>query len=177
MKASKANTIQRVQEGWTIPKKIKVTVHINGKPCEMEIDTGSSYSIISRSTLSALGKQAFPKLRPLGVRLTDFQENRVPVAGIGRVDVVFKNHRTELPVVVAEGNRTSLLGLDWFLPLGISLIGINGLQTAPLDSVFQEFVAVFDGTLGCYKGLPISICLDPAVNPIQMRARPSPFAL
>ena len=93
-----------MQDGRTAPKKIKITVQFNGNPYRMEIDTGSSYSIIARNTLTALGLKPFPKLKLFGARLTDFQGNRVPIAGISKVDVSFKGHNARLPIVVAEGN-------------------------------------------------------------------------
>ena len=85
--------------------------------------------MISRSTLSAIHKKS--RLKPLKTRLTDFQGRRVPVAGSCRVNVTFGSRRAWLPVVVVEGPRPSLLGLDWFRKLGISIARIDGQHAAP----------------------------------------------
>ena len=175
--SSPTNACQQIQAIRPIPSKLRVTTFINGTPCPMEIDSGSAFSIISRETLLMIPRRASTRLKPLGVRLTDFQGKRVPVAGVGTFSVSFKNRQARLPLVVVEGPRTSLLGLDWFQSLGITVEGINRIQETSLENVCQAFPEVFDGSLGCYTGPPVSFQLDPTVAPIRLKARRVPFAL
>lgn len=60
------------------PQKIKVTVCIEGSPCAMELDAGSSVFIIFVETLQELCPRGGPRLRPPDYILMDFQWNRVP---------------------------------------------------------------------------------------------------
>ncbi|XP_032081537.1 uncharacterized protein K02A2.6-like, partial [Thamnophis elegans] len=68
-------------------------------------------------------------------------------------------------------------GLEWFSALGLTIEGVHRVVSLPVDSVLDEFSDVFDGKLGCYKGTPISLCLDPQVAPVRLKARRVPFAL
>ncbi|XP_060100277.1 uncharacterized protein K02A2.6-like, partial [Heteronotia binoei] len=80
-------------------------------------------------------------------------------------------------VLVVKNHLTNLLGLDWFKPLGIEIRGVNKTAGVDFNKVCEEFPAVFDGTLGCYTGPPVTLHLDPTVRPIRLKARRVPFAL
>ncbi|XP_054832322.1 uncharacterized protein K02A2.6-like, partial [Eublepharis macularius] len=82
-----------------------------------------------------------------------------------------------LRLVVVQGHHPSLLGLDWFRPLGILIAGVQQLYREEVASVDREFPAVFDGALGNYTGPPVSFDLNPAVAPICLKPRRVPFAL
>ncbi|XP_029140205.1 uncharacterized protein K02A2.6-like, partial [Protobothrops mucrosquamatus] len=69
------------------------------------------------------------------------------------------------------------IGLDWFEALGIQVIGLNKLQTQTLADVCKEFADVFSSELGSYTGPPVSLKLDPMVQPIRVKPRRVPFAL
>ena len=57
-------------------QKLKVIVHLDGQPCTMEIDSGSSYSVISHQTFKQLWKNSAPLIRKVtNLPLTDFQES------------------------------------------------------------------------------------------------------
>ncbi|XP_029143121.1 uncharacterized protein K02A2.6-like, partial [Protobothrops mucrosquamatus] len=69
------------------------------------------------------------------------------------------------------------IGLDWFEALGIQVTGLHKLQTETLADVCKEFADVFSSELGSYKGPPVSLKLDSAVQPIRVKPRRVPFAL
>nr|XP_034959630.1 uncharacterized protein K02A2.6-like [Zootoca vivipara] len=159
-------------------RKLHVTVLIEGASCDMEIDTGSAMSIVSWSTL----KRLLPRLskRQLDqhrVHLRDYQGNDIPIVGVGRFWVVFKEFLGLLQLVVVEGPRPTLLGLEWFDALGMEVTGINSISNAETEALINDFAEVFDGTLGQYTGTPISFSLDPQVTPIRLKPRRVPFAL
>ncbi|XP_026540268.1 uncharacterized protein K02A2.6-like [Notechis scutatus] len=65
----------------------------------------------------------------------------------------------------------SLLGLEWFAPLGIGVTGINSVtETDWEESLMKEFQDVFDGKLGKYQGTPISFNLNPNIAPLPITA-------
>ena len=159
------------------PAKIRVTVAIQGSPCEMELDTGSAVSIISAETLRRICPRGGPKLQKPRYTLIDFQRKAVPILGQGKFKVRYGKFNGKLDLLVVKGRCTSLLGLAWFEPLGIGIQGVNTTAVMDLNAICGEFPSVFDGRLGCYKGPPVSLQLDPQVCPIRLRARRVPFAL
>ncbi|XP_054830333.1 uncharacterized protein K02A2.6-like [Eublepharis macularius] len=162
----------------TVQPKIRVTVQIEGTPCEMEVDSGSALSIISKDLFDRVCTGGRSKrLEPSDLILTDFQGRRVPVAGVGLVKVSYKQFQGPLHVVVVKGRLTSLLGLDWFEALGIHVTGVQQVSQSGIRAVCEEFPGVFDGSLGCYKGPPVSFNLNPAAAPVRLKARRVPFAL
>ncbi|XP_060126817.1 uncharacterized protein K02A2.6-like [Zootoca vivipara] len=159
-------------------EKIYIEVQIEGAPCRMELDTGSTLSIISARTLRELCPNGGPKLRPAPFTLRDFQKRKVPTMGVGTFRVQYRGRKQQLDLLVVKGPYVSLLGLAWFGPLGLAVTGVNrtSLQV-DVDAICKEFPGVFDGALGRYTGPPIALQLDPAVRPIRHKARRVPFAL
>ncbi|XP_032080207.1 uncharacterized protein K02A2.6-like [Thamnophis elegans] len=161
-----------------LQKKIQLTVTVEGKPCEMELDTGSATSIVSWSTIKRLLPQLSKRqLQDCNLTLRDYQGNLIPVIGTRKVRVQFKGFDGRLPLIIVEGRLPSLLGLDWFQSLGLQISGIHHLSESAIDCLVAEFPAVFDGSLGKYTGTPVSFNLDPSVQPVRMKPRRVPIAL
>ncbi|XP_060106178.1 uncharacterized protein K02A2.6-like, partial [Heteronotia binoei] len=160
------------------PDKIKVAVLIEGNPCQMEVDSGSSISHIAEETLRELCPRQRLQLRPANFILRDFQKNPVQIAGWARVQVERGSFYGPLDILVVKRQLATLLGLAWFKPLGIRVEGVGQTLTPRgFGEICQEFPDVFDGSLGSYKGPAISLPLDPTVRPIRLKARRVPFAL
>lgn len=78
--------------------KVYLTVKIEGKPCNMEIDTGSSNSIISWYTLNKLVPNISKhSLSCCSIQLRDYQGNVIPVLGKGDFQVESLNFTGKLP--------------------------------------------------------------------------------
>ncbi|XP_026530779.1 uncharacterized protein K02A2.6-like, partial [Notechis scutatus] len=165
--------------GGQTSRKIRVRVTIEKRPCVMEVDSGSSLSMVSWKTLKQLISDILRQdLSTQKLILKDYQGNRIPVAGSSHVQVSFKDHTATLPLTIVDKDRPSLLGLQWFAPLGIELAGIN--QTVSDDweaALVRDFQEVFTEQLGKYKGSPISFNLCPDIAPIRLKPRRVPFAL
>nr|XP_056704934.1 uncharacterized protein K02A2.6-like [Euleptes europaea] len=159
--------------------KVSIAVEIGGAPCEMEVDSGSALSIISLDTYRDLARRAtsLPELPPSGVTIWDYQRCRVPVRGEARMPILFQDRSGLLRLIVVEGPRASLLGLDWFLALGLHIGGIHRISQTALNDIWSEFEDVWKGPLGCYKGPPVRLHIDPAAAPIRLKPRRVPFAL
>ncbi|XP_015271835.1 PREDICTED: uncharacterized protein K02A2.6-like, partial [Gekko japonicus] len=158
--------------------KIHVTVYLNGVPCSMEVDSGSSVTVLSSHTWQRM----FPtrsrrRLKAAETQVSDFQGRRIPLAGRDTFMVEFKGKCVELSCLIAEGNRVNLLGLEWFEPLGIALTGVNAVSENKWAVLYKEFPDVFGGGLGKYKGPPVSFELDPSVTPIRLKYRKVPIPL
>uniref|UniRef100_A0A670I1V5 CCHC-type domain-containing protein n=1 Tax=Podarcis muralis TaxID=64176 RepID=A0A670I1V5_PODMU len=121
-------------------RKLNVTVLIEGAPCDMEIDTGSALSIVSWSTIKRLVPRVSKRqLDSHRVHLRDYQGNDIPVVGVGRFRIAFKDFSGLLRLVVVEGQRPSLLGLDWFDALGLEVTGINCISNAETEGLVKDF--------------------------------------
>ncbi|KAL1422140.1 hypothetical protein MTO96_022403 [Rhipicephalus appendiculatus] len=67
-------------------KKVHVDVTNEGAQCQMEVDSGSTYSIISDSTARRIfPKGCVPNLQPLDIILRDYQANRITVRGLATI--------------------------------------------------------------------------------------------
>lgn len=81
-------------------------------------------------------------------------------------------------LIVVAKPLASLLGLDSFRALGLSISGVHStLQGDEFEALTQELTNVFSSFLDKYKGMPISLNLDPQVAPIRLKARCVPLAL
>nr|XP_056710963.1 uncharacterized protein K02A2.6-like [Euleptes europaea] len=120
---------------------------------------------------------SLPELRPSRITIWDYQMRQVPVQGEARVPVCFQGCSRRLHLIVVKGPRASLLGLDWFPALSLHIGGIHRISQAALDDVWAEFEDMWKGPLGCYKGPPGRLHVDPAAAPIRLKPRRVPFAL
>lgn len=142
------------------------------------MDTGSSRSLISWASLKALSPRVSRlQLQPCNVLLKDYQGSQIPTLGCSTFHVVYGTFSGRLPLIVVKHDRPSLIGLDWFSALHLSISGIHTTVPASLSSILMEFADVFDGQLGKYKGLPISFNLDSQVAPVRLKPRRVPLAL
>ncbi|XP_013913085.1 PREDICTED: LOW QUALITY PROTEIN: uncharacterized protein LOC106542012 [Thamnophis sirtalis] len=158
--------------------KVAATVQLEGQPCLMEVDSGSSRSLLSWAAFSRLcPKVSQAQLLPADTTLWDYQGNLIPTLGSFPISVAYGSFQGKLPILVVKKSLPALLGLDWFPALGLSIGGVHRVVSSSLEGILSEFADVFDGQLGCYKGTPISLSLDPQVAPIWLKARRVPFAL
>ncbi|KAL1418536.1 hypothetical protein MTO96_005663 [Rhipicephalus appendiculatus] len=152
------------------------TVIVNGRQISMEVDSGSDCSIVNLRTLSRLGisKKA---LRPCSRGVRTYTEQPVWVVGEVEVPVKHNGREGKLPLLVTNGCGISILGRDWFQPLGISLEGLQQLNGAPVSNssreegepaardqskvvtsvktVLQDYSKVFKAGLGKSTGPPV----------------------
>ncbi|KRY60377.1 Transposon Ty3-G Gag-Pol polyprotein [Trichinella britovi] len=149
------------QELWLIPsakrdqscmssRKIRVTVVIENFPCEMEIDTGSEYTILSECVFRKLSQGRKIRLQPITLKLATSQGELVKVKGSCSVNVQYGNIHRTLTLIVAKGHCPNLLGLNWFEPLGIHLSGVHHLMSTPpqISEVLRKYQFVFTEELG-----------------------------
>lgn len=83
------------------------------------------YSFVEHfeAPLSTNGKMSFE----IVLVLKDYQGTPSPIIGRGYFSVQYKQFAGRLPLVVVEKPLTSLLGLNWFASLGLTIGGINSI--------------------------------------------------
>ncbi|XP_031747556.1 uncharacterized protein K02A2.6-like [Xenopus tropicalis] len=169
--------IQHVNSKGPVNSEITANVFIHGYRCEMEIDSGAAFTIISSELFDKLFPHNPPTLSKPGCTLRDYNGQSVELLGSCDVSVQYNTFSGMLPLIVAKGTQKSLLGRNWFSPLKISIQGIHVVTGGSVKKVIEEFPQVFANELGTYKGPPVSLRLDPAISPIHMKARSVPYAL
>lgn len=146
----------------------------------MEVDSGSAYTVISDSTLHQLDIPR-QRLTRSALKLNSYTGDLITVLGTVMVNVELKRKSVHLPLLVVESHGTSLLGRDWFAPLGITVQGIYQLSSDTERSrthlLIEDFPEVFQGGLGKRESLPVHIEVSPSAVPRFFRTRPVPFAL
>ncbi|XP_026534935.1 uncharacterized protein K02A2.6-like, partial [Notechis scutatus] len=159
--------------------KVHVEVGIEDRPCKMEVGSGSYLSMVAWREIKRLVPTIHRhELESQKLILKDYQGNRIPVVGIGHFKITFKGRTEILPLTIVDKDHPSLLGLQWFAPLGIEVTGTNHITEADWEEqLAKDFQEVFDGSLGKYRGAPISFNLDPNIAPIHLKPRRVPFAL
>ncbi|XP_049517164.1 uncharacterized protein LOC125942945 [Dermacentor silvarum] len=156
-------------------EKFMVEVQIEGQNVPMEIDSGASCSIVSEETFRSIeGKQSKIPLRESSTTLVTWSKEALPVVGRASVVVEFKGQTAKLPLLVVKRSGNSLLGRNWFRPLGI---GLHGIQQLNVEDVTSRFSEVFRSDLPGFNGPPVHIELKDDAKPTFLKSRTVPLAL
>lgn len=169
-------------------KPIYISVELNGKPVQMEVDTGASRSIISRANFNSIwAKTNQPKLLPPTQQLRVWGGSKLSI--LGEISVETKlcgkvgKTSTIKPAtfIVVEGQGPTLFGRDnlaVFDLLPWSFLEINKNETDELSSLIAcKFPNLFSNSLGCLKDQIVSIDIDPDVPPKYCKSRSVPYAM
>ncbi|KFD64041.1 hypothetical protein M514_23751 [Trichuris suis] len=128
------------------------------KPCAMEVDSGSDFSVISSKTYSKLWPTRGPVIRPFSSHIPDYQKNSIRLKGYCKVEVAYKHYKKKLRFLITEGVHQTH--------------SEDGIRT-----LLEEFADVFNENLGTYKGPKVTLPIDPKVPPIRLKARNVPLAI
>jgi len=152
-----------------------VTVEADGVGLQMEVDTGSSVSLVSQSTFRKLWPER--KLSECKYRLRSYAEEPIKVLGCTEVELKYKGQEARLPLIVVEGSGPTLLGRSWLKHIVLDWQEIRHLSTCSLQDVLDKHPAVFGGGLGTLKNFEAKIHVDPNATPRFCKARSVPYAL
>ena len=146
-----------------------VTLQVDGVPLQMEIDTGSSLSLISESTF----RQLWPNRT-----WEDSQTNLTMYSVHNFVQVCQVSARpVNLSLAVVGADGPSLLGRNWIQSLQLDWPRICRLDAKPAEPVLQRHSKVFQEELGLLKGYQASIYVDHTARPRFFRPRPVPYSM
>ncbi len=127
-----------------------LTVTVNQKQIQMEIDTGAAVSIISEETYQRIWeKDQAPRIQPAKLKLRTYTGEEVAVAGRLQVEVKHGSQQVKLPLVLVRGQGPSLLGRDWLVQLKLDWKAALG----PLSEILEAHKTVFQEELGPSKEL------------------------
>ena len=157
---------------------IRVTLSLNGKDLEMEVDTGAALSVISEATKQAV----FPSetLRPSDLVLKTYTNERMEVKGTLNMRVQYGDQKEKLVLVVVAGDGPSLMGRNWLKYLRLDWRNIFTVRTArmkPLNILLQSHQELFSKDLGHIHPFTASLKVQPDATPRFHKARSVPFAI
>lgn len=169
--------LNAVRASSTLPK-FMVTLKINNRELELEVDSGAACSIISEATYRRLWPKNPPTLNQDGLTLHTWSGEGLQVLGTANVHVRHKSKDYILPLVVTRGTGCSLLGRNWFQDLKIRVSGIHHLATKDsVANILKAHEDVFDANIRGHSGPPVNLELKEGATPHFLKSRPVPFAL
>ena len=139
-------------------KPVTVPVKLEGVGVEMELDTGSSCSIINERTYQQL-KPAV-KLNASQSVLRGYTGHKIPVLGEAVVDVQYGSSEWWLPVIVTKGSGPNLLGRDWLGHIQLdwrSVFSVSTGRTPVAERLKAQYLSVFAPGLGELKNVKVKL--------------------
>lgn len=183
-------TLNQVCDRNVIKKKI-IDVTINGKPLQMELDTGAPCGIVSESTLRQI-QQNFT-LRPADRQFASYTGHHITCLGRLPVNVSVGSTQRRLNIYVVSGETDPLFGREW-IPHFIKEIDINRMftpdeqihaltsreitptQEMELRNLLNTFQDTFSDIPGKLSGPPAKVHLKTGASPIFSKARDVPLS-
>ena len=166
-------------------KPMLITVAMEGKGLEMEVDTGAAVSILPyREYERSFNHLA---LKPSRVKLKTYSGERITPKGELTVDVKIKGRiYQKLPLIVVDSPGPPLLGRDWMRVVNIEWRDINHMelkqeQKAEMEErlrrLKEHYSSVFEDCLGKLVGMKARLTLKPDATPRFVKARPVPYTI
>ena len=159
-------------------KPLEVKLLLNNKPVVMEVDTGASRTIMSKSVFQSTFGSC--NLRTSDVILKTYSGEVVKVIGSMEVEVLHNGKKQKLPLLIVDGAGPSLLGRNWLKNIKLDwhqLFNMAISKPSPLAKVLEDHQEVFEPELGKLKGYEAKLYIDEAAKPRFCRARPVPFSM
>ncbi|XP_064464374.1 uncharacterized protein K02A2.6-like [Ornithodoros turicata] len=175
--ADSRNSLFTVNSMSQSTESLTVWVTVNERPCCFEVDSGASFSIMSENTFNQQWDSNRPRLLKAALKLRTWTGTPLQVRGKARVTVQLHRKQAKLDLYIVAGTGTSLLGRDWFEPLGISLSGIHRVTESRCQPLLDQFGTLFNGKISGHVGDPIHIELQPNAVPRFLKSRTVPLAL
>ena len=158
----------------TTPPLYKLTVSIEDKMVPMEVDTGSSVTLLSSADFSKLGGQ-IDTLKPSTVILKSYTGNVIECLGEKDMKVQIGNQVNTLLIRVVHG--PSLLGRDMMSKFTLPWQNIFSTVSTTAEDIVCQYPDLFDNsTVGKLKGIQVSLRVK-EVNPVFTKPRVVPFAI
>ena len=163
MSTSREYTLIQVQDEGRCP--IVVTIEVEKRDIEMEVDTGAAVSLMSSSRYHSL----YPDL-PLQkskLILTTYTGEQLKLVGEQQVEVNYGSQRKNLTLHVVEGSGPSLLGRDRLRVVKLDWCKIATLDDsrAKVDALLTRFSGVFQEGLSTMNTFKARLNMKPNVHP------------
>lgn len=156
---------------------------VNGKVIPMELDTGSSVSVISEEDYVKYFKGE--KLKKSSLVLKTYSGEKLNSLGVLCVNVKYNDQEADLNLHVVKRGGPVLFGREWLKTIRLDWSMIKSLSSVREESKgdmnLKDILArrdeVFKEEIGCVKGIKAKLHLQPDAVPKFVKARPVAFAL
>ena len=159
-------------------RPIHVEVLLDGKPCDLEVDTGAAVSILSETRVNSILPGA--QLLKTNVSLKTYTSEKIPVKGKLPVEVQYGHQKKSLACYAVRGDGPCLLGRDWLKHIRLNrkeiVTMLDATQTR-LKSLLDEYSDIFKDELGTMNSIRAELRVKEDARPRFHRPRPVPFAL
>ena len=137
-------------------RPIVVTVNVNSKPLQMEVDTGASLSIISEETFNKEFNQT--ELKPTDITLQTYSGEPLTILEMMDAKIVYNDQSAILPLIVVKGHGPSLFGRSWLERIKLNWPSICAVtDKLSLNKVLDKHSRLFREDLGLLQGLTAKI--------------------
>ncbi|XP_060581109.1 uncharacterized protein K02A2.6-like [Ruditapes philippinarum] len=163
-------------------RKITITPEIDDRPLQMEVDTGSAVSLMSREEFQkCFGNVTLDK--PTSV-LKTYSGEEIQQAGTKLVNVRYNGQSKSLKLCIVMGNGPALFGrdwmneiiLDWSRIVHVNSIDDHSTQTRIAD-IMKRYESVFSDGIGKVKDIKATLSVKENASPKFVKARPVPYSL
>lgn len=159
-----------------------VTIHINGEPTEMKVDTGAKCNVMSLKTFETVNGGRQTVKQENAVSLVAYGGTRIQTSGTVTLPCCLKKQCHALPFFLVDREVQPLLGFRACMEMGIVKMSPEVHQISTESStdfsshIFTQYHDLFSDELG---ELPVtySMMLDPDVQPVVRPAHRIPVAM
>lgn len=130
---------------------------VYGQPVDFEVDFGAAGTLLIENVFEARWSKQPPALNNADIQLCTWSGASLSVLGLATMTVRCQDSVCDLPLLVVQGDRASLLGRKWFAQLGIGVADIHRTSMGPAvhQRLLDKFCSVFNADLiGCLAFLP-----------------------
>ena len=147
----------------------------NGQPLQMELDTGASISLISKTAIQAA--TGCTAIRKVISDITDIHRRKPVNPGKHQGGGYLQQPDQQITMVV-RGNGPNLMGRDWLARFKVDWHRIHQLQSSDkLNDLLAKFDNIFKDELGMVREVKAHIKLNQNSQPKFHKARTVPMAL
>jgi hypothetical protein len=153
---------------------IWVDLEIQGKKIKFQLDTGASFTVMTKEIYDEL----FPEIpiKHTETKLSTYTGEEVEIFGQIEVNVKYEHQNVSLPLLIVRGNGPALMGRDWLQCIKLQWPKLLHLNSE-LGTLLEKYDEVFSNEAGSLKDVAIKIHVKHNTTPIFKKARHPPFAL
>ncbi|XP_054259583.1 uncharacterized protein K02A2.6-like [Macrosteles quadrilineatus] len=159
--------------------KIMLDLSVEGKPVQMELDTGSAISTLSYSTFKKL--EINRKIFHTQVQLRTYTREVFKPKRVVFVHCTYKDQEFTGKLYIVDDNLDAIFGRDWLREVQLDWAELKAVQHYPkvggLDNLLEKFKDVFEPGIGKIPDQLGHLQLVDEARPVFMKARPVPYAL
>ncbi|XP_064470040.1 uncharacterized protein K02A2.6-like [Ornithodoros turicata] len=158
------------------PRPWIITTRWMGIPVDMEVDTGSSVTLIPASTYRK-HQASWPTLVPCQRKLSCYM-GQLPVLGVLKMEVTYGHCTATASLYVVHREGPSLCGRDVIAALDLLTVNVNAVNSeGKVTNLKQEFKSLFQPGIGLMVGPPAHLHLKQGITPKFCKARSLPYVM